>query len=49
MMTCHKKCVSKCYASSTCAQTQLAERRTSVNPEIITTSPDEPDPVTQVS
>ncbi|XP_075226255.1 PDZ domain containing 8 isoform X2 [Lycorma delicatula] len=47
MMTCHKKCVSKCQASSSCALTQLVERRASVHPEIITTSPDEPDPIGQ--
>ncbi|XP_022196528.2 PDZ domain-containing protein 8 isoform X2 [Nilaparvata lugens] len=47
-MTCHKKCVSKCQTSSSCARTQ-AERRASSHPEIITTSPDDPDPANQGS
>lgn len=37
-MTCHKKCVGKCSTLSTCG------RRASLQPEIITTSADEPEP-----
>uniref|UniRef100_A0A1B6DL70 Phorbol-ester/DAG-type domain-containing protein n=1 Tax=Clastoptera arizonana TaxID=38151 RepID=A0A1B6DL70_9HEMI len=38
-MTCHKKCVGKCSTLTFCG------RRTSLQPEIITTSADDPEPV----